>query len=654
MIQSPARITSAKEVPRNFPRIFEKNNMSCGNCHATYLGPPLPAACPGASYLMFMSLVDVVIRNMCDVAETCERVTPKTKPEDEYDFIVIGTGPGGSATAGRLADLKKWKILVLEAGPDVPPPMNIPVLTSPYDTGTGVEWGISSPFNKTSPLDWGYKTEPESVAYQGYPEKRCTWTRGKGLGGCTSATEGYVRGIPRDFDDWAAMGNEGWSYKEMLPFFKRSERNADKHLVDEKYHGFEGPLTIGRYNYAPPMNDDLLLAAKQEGFPMTDDLNNGEDGIVGFTTMQSNVKNGHRQTVANAFLSPLRNNPYLHIMINSTASKIIFDSNKTATAVRFVYKNKTFTVKAKKEIILAGGTINTPHILLVSGVGPMETLRNVGIDVVHDLPGVGINLTDHVSLGLVYNLNKMKDFNEMSFQNVKWYKDKRGGPLSAPGLRQLLARLNSKYAEPSGKNPDLLLMFLGFIPKCSRTGSSNELEDPSHPNEPATIRIAPAILHPESRGYISIKSADLFEKPIMVANYLTSPNDQKVLLDGIRILQKYANNSYLKEKYGMELNKTNYGDCGIIHEYDSDEFWICAMKYKTLACKHLTSSCRMGPSSDKYAVVDSKLRVYGVKRLRIVDASVMPRTISAYTFSTTLAIGEKGADLIKKEWMNET
>ncbi|XP_074039273.1 glucose dehydrogenase [FAD, quinone] isoform X1 [Leptinotarsa decemlineata] len=601
-----------------------------------FYGPPFAASCPGSSFVLFMSLVDSIFRNMPDVDDSYHRVKPKTRPDEIYDYIVVGGGAGGSTVAGRLAESEKYKILVIEAGTDEPTVMQVPALNLAFGNS-----------NETS---WGYKLDPEPVACRGSPQNRCAWSRAKMLGGCSSHHGlGYVRGVPRNYDDWEAAGNKGWSYKDVLPYFKKSEGNSEVgRLFSSRYHGTRGPMTIESYNYRPEILPDFFEAAKRAGFPISPDTN-GEQ-FIGFSQIQGNMRKGVRVSCAKAFLRPHRNNPYLHVMLNSTATKIIINKDKVAVGVEFVYKKQYFTVMARKEVILAGGIVNTPQLLLLSGVGPKEDLDRVGIKQVHELPGVGKNLTDHVSVGVTLALKKLKNYNDLTWNAVQQYQKNRGGPLSAPGLTQLFGRFNSKYADKKGDNPDMLFMSYGFQAKCSRTGQEHELEDPEHPDAPKTIRISPTLLHPKSRGYISLRSKDPLEAPIIVANYLTESEDQERLLEAVRtLLRIFETTTLLKDKYGLELNKTTYGDCSTKHKFNSDGYWKCAMLYQTLPGEHQSSSCRMGPPSDRFAVVDNELRVYGIKNLRIADASVIPFPISGNTLATVVMVAEKAADFIKQK-----
>lgn len=243
----------------------------CAN--APYIGPPLDRTCYGNSYILFMHILNSLITKQCDVSEICERVTPKLQPDSEYDFVVIGGGAAGAVVAARLSEVPHWKILLVEAGGDEPPGSQVPSMMSNY---------VGNP-----QMDWNYQTEPQIVACLGRPERRCEWPRGKVLGG-SGVIHGmmYMRGLPKDYDEWEALGNDGWGYKDVLKYFKKSERNRD--MMDDEFHGRDGPMLVERFPDRPETADDILKAAAELGYPVVDDLN-GEK-LVGFTIAQANIK----------------------------------------------------------------------------------------------------------------------------------------------------------------------------------------------------------------------------------------------------------------------------------------------------------------------------------------------------------------------------
>lgn len=340
-------------------------------------------------------------------------------------------------------------------------------------------------------------------------------------------------------------------------------------------------------------------------------------------------------------------------MLNSTVTKLTFNvsgGRKVINGVEFVYNGRQNRVRVLREAILSAGAVNSPQILLLSGIGPRAELDRVNIPQVHELPGVGRNLHNHVTFYMSYLLHKRENINDLDWANVLEYILNRRGPMSSTGLSQVTARVNSKYADPSGTHPDLQVFFAGYLAKCASTGAIKALADEEHPESPRSIYMSPVVLHPKSRGHISLKSNNPLDPPLMYANYLTEPEDLATLLEGVRVCQRLANTTVLREKYGIQLDREDYGDCAKQYPYDSDEFWECALKHATGPENHQAGSCKMGPASDSMAVVDPKLEVYGITGLRVMDASVMPSLVSGNTHATVVMIAEKGTDYIKEKW----
>lgn len=340
-------------------------------------------------------------------------------------------------------------------------------------------------------------------------------------------------------------------------------------------------------------------------------------------------------------------------MLNSTATKVIISNRngkKVVTGVEFVFNKATHRVNVRKEAVLSAGAINSPQILLLSGVGPKRELDRVGIRQVHELPGVGRNLHNHVTFYLTFLLRKQRATNDLDWATALDYILYRTGPMSSTGMSQLTARINSKYADPSGSFPDLQIFFAGYLAHCAKSGEINAPLDSTNPDLPKELSMSPVVLHPKSRGYLTLKSKNPLEPPLMYANYLTDPEDVSTLIEGIRVTQRLANTTVLKNKYGIELMKEEYGDCIKNHKYDSDEYWECAVRHSTGPENHQAGSCKMGPSSDRMAVVNPKLQVYGIDGLRVMDASVMPAVVSGNTHATVVMIAERGVDFIKQRW----
>ncbi|XP_063231258.1 glucose dehydrogenase [FAD, quinone]-like [Bacillus rossius redtenbacheri] len=601
---------------------------TCG-CPAPYVGPPLTATCGAGQFLVFMGLLDGYLRAQCDVADPCGRVSCRSAPRDlDYDFVVVGGGSGGAVAAARLSEVPGWRVLLLEAGGDEPPGSQVPSMVLNYHGGE---------------LDWNYSTEPETAACQGYPGKRCKWVRGKVLGGC-SVLNGmmYLRGHPKDYDYWAAAGNPGWGYRDVLPYFLKSEDNRELGEVDAAFHGSGGPLTVQRFPDRPAMADHILQAGRELGYGVSRDLNGAN--FTGFAIAQAKNRNGSRVSSARAFLRPARGRPNLDVMLNSTVTRVLIDEKtKQARGVEFVLNGQKRSVRVSKEVIVAGGAVNSPQILLLSGVGDKQHLAEVGVPLRHHLPGVGKNLMNHVAFFVSFLAR-----NETSRYDLDWaaateYLLKRSGPMSSTGLSQVTAKLSTKYADPSGDDPDLQMFFAGYLAGCAKTGEVGARMD----DGPRSVSISPVVLHPKSRGRISLRSADPLAPPLIRANYLTHRDDVNTLVEGVKIAVRLGATRALA-RYGLELDRSAPPGCDM--PFGSDAFWECAVRQFTGPENHQAGTCKMGPDSDPDAVVDSSLRVRGVKGLRVMDASVMPALVSANTAATIMMIAEKGADMVKEVW----
>lgn len=306
------------------------------------------------------------------------------------------------------------------------------------------------------------------------------------------------------------------------------------------------------------------------------------------------------------------------------------------------------TVKASKEVIVSGGTINSPQILLLSGIGPKEELNRVGITQVHELPGVGKNLQNHVSVNIYFQLLKEYEKYDLNWDSVGEYFFNKSGPMASSGMAQLTGRINSKYSNDKSY-PDLQIMFNGYNARCSPNGLVDEPTNGTY--TPREVSFVPLLLRAKSRGYLTLKSSDPFEYPLIYANYLTNSTDILILLDGIRFVQKLGNAKILKDKYEIVPKNMSYGDCNENYEADSDEFWICAIKYSMEPENHQAGTCKMGPESDEFAVVNSKLQLHGVPNVRVLDASVMPFTVSANLHANIVMIAERGVKFIKETWL---
>jgi choline dehydrogenase len=340
------------------------------------------------------------------------------------------------------------------------------------------------------------------------------------------------------------------------------------------------------------------------------------------------------------------------VMINSTVTKILVSgegTDKRATGVQFIYNGTTYTVNATKEVILAAGAVATPQLLLVSGIGDKEVLDAVGIEQVHNLTGVGKGIKNHVSFQIVGTINET-DVVDLNAETLDQYIDTQNGPLSGTGLSQITARISSNYTD--SHDPDVQLFFSGMINTCAYDGTPNLPADPEQPTAQRTLGISCVNLHPKSSGYIGLLSSDPLDPPKIVANYLTHPDDIKVVIQGIRMAQHLTETPILQQKYNFTLVKYSYGNCSSLYDWDSDDFWECAIRYDTYPENHQCASCKMGPASNPETCVDQDLQVHGISNLRITDASVFVAPPSGNTQATIVAIAERASQLIKNKYIN--
>ncbi|XP_046683473.1 LOW QUALITY PROTEIN: glucose dehydrogenase [FAD, quinone]-like [Homalodisca vitripennis] len=455
----------------------------------------------------------------------------------------------------------------------------------------------------------------------------------------------YTRGHKQLFDDWAAAGNAGWSYKEVLPYFIRAENNKNPELVEKEYHGYQGPLTVQRFSHKPAFVDTILAAAAELGYHQTD-LNGHNQ--TGFAVAQMMVDGGLRASTARMYVRANKKRKNLVVKINSQVTRIVIDPMaKRAKAVEFIDSTgRRQTVIAKREIILSAGAVGSPHLLLLSGVGPKAVLKKFQIPVVQNLP-VGQNLHNHVATGLRFSIDD-DDRRTLTMNALQRFLDNREGPLASTGITQVTGFIQSKYA--AGDMPDIQVFFDGFSAGCSETGKDEECSN----GKVATtcgkrhINIRPTNILARSKGHLTLKSKDPLEAPAIYPNYLTEEIDVKVLIEGLKFILRLVETSALK-KWGIEMDRTPAAGCGHL-DFASDRYWECIIREHTGPENHPAGSCRMGPVGDSQAVVDPELRVHGVTNLRVVDASVFPLVPNANPVAGIIMTAEKGADMIRAAW----
>ncbi|GBP64872.1 Glucose dehydrogenase [Eumeta japonica] len=525
------------------------------------------------------------------------------------------------------AAMMQLLVLLIEAGGDEPTASSVPAWVTAY-------WGRED-------TDWMYQTEPQNACLN--EGGKCSWPRGKMLGGC-SVINGmmYMRGHAADYDGWAVNGAAGWSWRDVFPYFLKSEDNRNIGSgISPQYHSKGGPLPVQRFRHAPQFAHDVVAAGIELGYPPTSDLNG--ESITGFTLAQALNDEGSRYSTARAYLRPAARRENLDVLLNAHVTRVLFAQwEKRATGVQYLRDGETKEVKATKEVILSAGTINSPQILLLSGVGPKEALEGLNIPVVHDLPGVGQNLHNHIGVSLDFTLEKEPDNAELNWATAMEYMLSRNGPMSSTGMSQLTGIVNSKLAGAGGRHPDVQFFFGGYYAGC---GDETIHEEPDNPDR-RHVTIAAIALQPRSRGYLTLRSAEPLDPPILQPNYFLEEHDMNVVMDAARIAFRLANTTILREKYGMTPTPGHGGDCGEVEDGLTDEFLKCLIRYQTAPENHQVGTCKMGPSSDPVAVVDVDLKVHGIEGLRVIDASIMPTVPTGNTAAPTIMVAERGSEFI--------
>lgn len=527
-----------------------------------------------------------------------------------HDYVIVGGGSAGCVLASRLSEDADVRVLLLEAG------------------DADRHWRLKFPLKfrdlmSDQRVSWGYATEPEPHL----DGRTLPVPRGRVLGG-SSSTNGmiYCRAHPRDYDQWRQLGLAGWGYGDVLPYFKRSE---DFPGGDPRFHGHGGPLGVSAGDSTSHVHQAYAQASRNAGYPVTPDHNTLEQ--EGFGPVDLTIRDGRRSSTSQAFLKPVRRRPNLTVVTRAHASRVLFEQGRAA-GVEYVRDGRAQTVRAEREVIVCGGVYNSPHVLMLSGIGPADDLAGHGIKVVHDAAQVGRNMQDHVHVGVAYGSDQMRVFDsELRFDRlalgvVAWALFKRGHltTMPFPGIAYFRSR-------PELERPDVELMLQRVDPQAQIWFPGVRKANKGFLGCRATL------LHPESRGSVSLRSADPRDKIVIRHNHLSAENDLRTMRAGVRMARDLHATTPLKDMVADEVMP------GPAIRSDAE---IDAYVRRTAAMMfHATSTCRMG--TDAEAVVDGALKVNGVSGLRVVDASVMPFVPGGHTNAATIMIAEKAADLIR-------
>jgi choline dehydrogenase-like flavoprotein len=525
---------------------------------------------------------------------------------DEFDYVVVGGGSAGCVVASRLSENPNSKVCLLEAGK------------------TGEGWVVNTPVATALMLpstinNWAFETVPQP----GLNGRRGYQPRGKALGGSSAINAMiYIRGHKWDYDHWASLGNKGWSYEDVLPYFKRSENNED---LRDGFHGAGGPLNVAGLRTDNPVPHIFVEAASQCQFPLNNDFNGTEQEGVGL--YQVTQKNGERWSAARAYIHPHRARPNLSVITQAMASKIVFSSRRAA-GVQYRQGKESREVKARREVIVASGALQSPQLLMLSGIGEGNHLRKFGIEVVHDLPSVGRNLQDHIDFVFAYNSGS-RDLFGISFggiarliQEIGRYR-KEGRGMIASNFAEAGGFLKTS---PRAEVPDIQLHFVvGKVIDHSRSLSLGH-----------GFSCHVCLLRPKSRGFVALQSAEASAPPLIDPKFFDAAEDLEAMVKGFRLTKRILEAPALAKVRGKDL---------LTGGIETDEAIRDVLRNRSDTVYHPVGTCKMGV--DDRAVVDPALRVRGVEGLRVVDASIMPTLIGGNTNAPTIMIAEKAADLIR-------
>ncbi|KAH8323143.1 hypothetical protein KR074_006632 [Drosophila pseudoananassae] len=569
-------------------------------------------------------------------------------PQSHYDFIVVGAGAAGCTLAARLSENPQWSVFLIEAGGVENLVHQVPVLAAHL---------------QATASNWGYLSQPQRHACRGMPQNQCALPRGKVLGGTSSINYMiYNRGNRRDFDGWAASGNPGWSYEEVLPYFLRSERAQLQGLEHSPFHNHSGPLSVEDVRHRSRLAHSYLRAAQEAGHPKTD--YNGESQL-GVSYVQATTQKGRRHSAFRAFIEPIRQRRRnLHILTLARVTRILIDgATKSAYGVELTHQGRRYQVKARKEVILSAGAFNSPQLLMLSGIGPEDNLKAIGVPVVKALP-VGRRLYDHMChFGPTFVTNTTGESlfaAQLGPPVVKEFLLGRADTImSSIGGVETLTFIKVPSAQSPATQPDIeLIQVAGSLASDEGTalakGANFKPEIYSRMYKELADRqqdhFSFLIMHfkPASVGRLWLHNRNPLEWPRIDPKYFSAAGDVEQLLEGIKEAIRITQMPAMQAIRTRLLDKPVPG-CESF-QFASDDYWRCSIRTLSYTLHHQVATCRMGPESDPTTVVDHRLKVHGMRRLRVVDTSIIPLPPTAHTNAAAFMIGEKAADLVRGDW----